>query len=192
MLHAFDDPLPTAPQRVLVAGTSGAGKSTLARDVARTQGLPYTEIDALFHGPNWEPRPTFLEDANAVTAAERWVTEWQYSSARPLLSERADTLLWLDYPRHLVMWRVTRRTVWRWLTRAELWNGNRERSLWGALTDKTGIIRWAWDTHRLTRERVEALLAEGTHLMVVRLRSPHEARLWLERHSNENRPQDPG
>lgn len=180
VLLAYNDPLPATPQRVLIAGTSGAGKSTLAREVATTQGLPYTEIDALFHGPNWEPRPTFLADIDAVSSGEKWVVEWQYDSARPMLTARADTILWLDYPRYLVMWRVTKRTVWRWLTRAELWNGNRERSLWGAFTDKEGIIRWAWDTHHLTAERIETLLKEGCHLAIVRLRSPRETRVWLE------------
>lgn len=174
-----------APQRVLIAGTSGAGKSTLARDVAASQGLLYTEIDALFHGPNWQPRPTFLEDIDAVSSVEKWVVEWQYNSARPMLTARADTMLWLDYPRYLVMWRVTKRTVWRWLTRAELWNGNRERSLWGALTDREGIIRWAWNTHHLTAERIETLLKESTHLVIVRLKSPRETRLWLERNATK-------
>ena len=44
------DPLPARPQRVVVAGVSGVGKSTLALRIADVLGLPYTEIDALFHG----------------------------------------------------------------------------------------------------------------------------------------------
>jgi adenylate kinase family enzyme len=45
------DALPARPQRVIVAGTSGSGKSTLAARIAREAGLPYVEIDGLFHGP---------------------------------------------------------------------------------------------------------------------------------------------
>lgn len=46
------DPLPFPPQRVLVTGTSGSGKSTVARRVAAALGVPYTELDSLFHGPS--------------------------------------------------------------------------------------------------------------------------------------------
>ncbi len=64
---------------------------------------PHKEIDALFHGPNWIPRPEFLDDVRALVQSEAWTTEWQYSAARPILAARADLLLWLDLP----FWRVT-------------------------------------------------------------------------------------
>jgi adenylate kinase family enzyme len=44
------DPLPSRPQRVLVAGTNGAGKTTLAGAVAEALGHPYVELDSLHHG----------------------------------------------------------------------------------------------------------------------------------------------
>jgi adenylate kinase family enzyme len=56
------DPLPRRPSRVLVAGTSGAGKTTLAARIGALLRLPHVEIDALFHGPGWRPRPTFEAD----------------------------------------------------------------------------------------------------------------------------------
>jgi adenylate kinase family enzyme len=56
------DPLPRRPSRVLVAGTSGSGKTTLATRIAGTLTVPHVEIDALFHGPAWTPRPSFLDD----------------------------------------------------------------------------------------------------------------------------------
>lgn len=174
-----DAPLPRAPKRVLVAGTSGAGKTTFAREVARRLALPHTEIDALYHGMDWTPRPEFMADVAALAAGPSWVTEWQYTAARTLLVEHADTLIWLDYPRALIMWRVIRRTMKRALTREELWNGNREQGLWRAFTHPEGIVRWAWDTHHLTRQRVRAVLESDPELTVVRLRSPHEAQCWL-------------
>ena len=175
------DPLPLEPQRVLVTGTSGAGKSTLARTLAVSLHLPYTEMDALFHGPNWTPRPEFLADVTALVQQPAWVTEWQYHQVRSLLADNAQVLVWLDYPRSLIMWRVIKRTVWRWATREELWNGNRERNLWRSFTEREGIVRWAWDTHPKTEERVRALQASGLDLIIVRLRSPRQAEVWLER-----------
>ena len=108
-----DAPLPTAPRRVLVTGASGAGKTTLARALSVRLGLPHTELDALFHGPGWRPRPEFLEEVRRLAAAPTWVTEWQYGPARPLLLARADLVVWLDLPRRVVMTRVVRRTLRR-------------------------------------------------------------------------------
>ncbi|MBX3143418.1 MAG: AAA family ATPase [Trueperaceae bacterium] len=172
------DALPARPRRVLVAGTSGSGKTTLAQQVAKTLDLPYFEIDGLFHGSNWTRRPEFETDVERLTAGEAWVTEWQYGSVRPLLAERADTMIWLDYQRALVMWRVTRRTLQRRFRRQEMWNGNLEPPLHTFFTDKEHIVRWAWDTHTKTRLRVSRLLQDGTHLNVVRLRTPGETDAW--------------
>lgn len=56
------DALPQRPRRVLVAGTSAAGKTTLAAHIGSLLDIPHVEIDALFHGPAWTPRATFVED----------------------------------------------------------------------------------------------------------------------------------
>jgi len=66
-----DDQLPIRPRRVLVAGTSGSGKTTLATTIAATLGLPRTEIDALFHGPAWTPRPTFESEGLSSSPGPR-------------------------------------------------------------------------------------------------------------------------
>lgn len=172
-------PLPHRPQRIIVAGTSGAGKTTLAKRLSALLDLPHTEIDALYHGPDWTPRAEFMADVEAFSAQDRWITEWQYRLARPLLAERADTLVWLDYPRHVVMSRVIRRTVGRSVRRERIFNGNVEGPLWEIFRDKEHIIRWAWDTHAKTARRVEQLLERDTHLVVVRLSSPRQAEQWL-------------
>jgi adenylate kinase family enzyme len=176
-----DDPLPTVPSRVLVAGTSGAGKTTLSSAVARVTGLPHTDIDGLFHGPGWTVRPTFAQEAHALARGERWVTEWQYSAVRPLLLDRCDLLVWLDLPVTVVMSRLVRRTVSRRLRRTELWNGNRESPLWRILVDRDHIVRWGWRTRRRTSEHVHHALARRPELPVVRLRSTREVRRWLDR-----------
>ncbi len=177
MLTAVDD-LPTPPRRVLVAGTSGSGKTTLARRVSATLGLPHVEIDALFHGPDWVPRPTFVNDVAAFTSKPRWVTEWQYHQVRALLADRADLLVWLDLPRATVMRQVVRRTLRRSLRREVLWNGNVEPPLRTIVGNTDHIIRWAWRTHHQTATRVGALLEHRPELPVVHLRSHDEAERW--------------
>ena len=174
------DALPHRPSRVLVAGTSGSGKTTMASLIAEALAIPHVEIDALYHGSNWTPRPSFEEDVRRFVAGPAWVTEWQYSSVRALLADRADLLVWLDLPKGLVMRQVIRRTLTRRLRRERLYNGNVEPPLRKVFTDPEHIVRWAWTTHHKTAPRVLALLDERPRSTVVRLRSREEASGWLE------------
>ena len=164
---------------MLVAGTSGSGKTTLAARVAAVLQLPHVEIDALFHGPAWTPRPSFEADVQRFSSQPAWVTEWQYSSVRAHLAERADLLVWLDLPRTRVMRQVIRRTLVRRLRRQQLWNGNIEPPLWTIFTEPEHVVRWAWNTHHKTATRVAKLLRQRPGLNVVQLRSRDEATHWL-------------
>jgi adenylate kinase family enzyme len=182
-LLSVDDPLPWAPRRVLVAGTSGAGKTTLSTAISEILGLPRVELDALHHGPGWTPRAAFAQEVAVFAAGPRWVTEWQYTDKiGGMLSGRADTVIWLDHPRRLTMWQVTRRTVGRRIRREQLWNGNTEPPLRTVFTDPEHVIRWAWRTHGQPGRRVAGLLAErGEQVAVVRLRGRRQVRRWVGR-----------
>ena len=176
----WSDPLPGRPKRVLVAGAVGAGKTTLVRQVAAGWGLPYVELDALYHGPQWQPRPTFRDDVVALAAEDEWVTEWQYTIARPLLAERADALVFLDLPIWVVTPRVVRRTLRRVLRRTELWNGLREPPLRTILNDPDHIIRWAIRTHREHAPRVRTLAEQRPELPIVWLSTRREIKAWTD------------
>jgi adenylate kinase family enzyme len=178
-LLRFDETLPCRPARVVVAGTSGAGKTTLAARIAEVLGVPHVELDGLFHGPGWTPRPSFLADVEQFSAQPAWVTEWQYGDVRPLLAQRADLMVWLDLARVTVMRQVVTRTVSRRWRGQRLWNGNVEPPLWTALRHDDHVVRWAWTTHAPTRERVLRLQQTRPDLVVVRLQTHRQADAWL-------------
>jgi adenylate kinase family enzyme len=173
-------PLTACPRRILVAGVSGTGKTTLAKRIATITGAPHTEIDALFHGPAWTPRPEFEADVEDMMRQAAWVTEWQYAPVRERLAASADLLVWLDLPFWTVTFpRVVRRTVRRRLKRERLWNENIEGPLWTFFTDRDHIVRWSITTRHNFRSRVP--IAERVHpnLTVVRLRTVAEVETWL-------------
>ena len=177
MLRATD-PLPARPRRIVVAGVSGVGKTTLSARIAEVVGIPHVEIDALFHGRDWTPRPEFLDDVRAFVARDEWVTEWQYGDARPLLTARADLLVWLDLPFMTVpLPRVVARTVRRRLRRQRLWNGNVEPPFHTFFTDPEHIVRWSFSTRNVYRDRVAAVRSD---LPVVRLRRPRDVERWVD------------
>ena len=172
-------PLPRRPERVLVVGVAGSGKTTLAGRIAEVLGVAHVEIDALHHGPGWEPRPKFLDDVRALAARPGWVTEWQYAAARPILLERADLLVWLDLPVAQAMAQVTWRTLKRRTLRTELWNGNVEPPLRTIFHDPEHIVRWAWGSRHKYRGRLPALAETRPDLPIVRLHRHGDADTWL-------------
>ncbi|KQV03636.1 AAA family ATPase [Microbacterium sp. Root1433D1] len=178
-----DDPLPFTPERVLVAGVSGSGKTTLSGRIGALWGLRHIEIDGLFHGANWTPRPEFLDDVRAFAAEDRWVTEWQYTSkgTDAILAPRAQLALWLDYPYRVVRGRLMRRTLARGILRRELWNGNREKGPWNLLNrdPEENILAWQRATLHKWHERFPEMQERFPHLTVVRLRHPRETERWL-------------
>lgn len=141
--------------------------------------ITHVELDALQHGPDWQPRAAFADDVDAFSRQPSWVTEWSYPSVRGLLAGRADLMVWLDLPRSVVMQRVIRRTLRRAWHREELWNGNREPGLYTILTDPEHIIRWSWRTHPNTATQVAAAAERHPELPVVRLRSASATADWL-------------
>ncbi|MFJ4656830.1 AAA family ATPase [Nocardia sp. NPDC088792] len=165
--------------RILVGGISGSGKSTLAAAVSARLAIPYHELDALHHGPGWTKRDSFEDEVHAFAGEPVWICDDQYHRfLGDLLWERADTILWLDLPRHIVITRVVRRSLIRIITRRALWSGNRET--WRQLVcDPTHPVRWAWTQHGVRRNETVTRIADHPHVRVVRLTSPREVRRWL-------------
>ena len=181
------DPLPFQPERVLIAGVTGSGKTTLARRVAELWGLRHVEIDALFHGENWTPRPAFLDDVRAFAAEDRWVTEWQYTSkgTDEILAPRAQLAIWLDYPYRVVRSRLIRRTLGRSILRTEMYNGNVEKPIWKLLATRDpeeNILAWQTTTRGFWAEKMPEVRERFPHLTIVRLTHPHEVERWLRAH----------
>ena len=167
--------------RVSVVGSSGSGKTTLGRVLAARTGAPFVELDAIFHQPGWTQllEDEFRRRVTEVTAGDRWVVDGNYGAVRDIVLGRATAVVWLDYPRPLIMARVIRRSAVRAVTRRELWNGNRERvTSW---VNPEHPIRWSWSTFHRRRVEYTARFAspEHAHLQVVRLSSPRQTRRWL-------------
>jgi adenylate kinase family enzyme len=146
-------------QRISVVGNSGSGKTTLAAAIAAALAVPHLELDAVFHQPGWQPLAPelFRTRVAEFIAQEAWVTDGNYSAVRDLVWQRADTVIWIDLPRRMVMWQLARRTLRRMITREQLWNGNTEswRYLFCLDPDRS-ILVWAWTAHRKYVQRYTA------------------------------------
>ena len=171
--------------RVSVVGNSGSGKTTFGRALAERLGVVALELDGVFHQPGWTELPDaeFRRRVAELTAADGgWVVDGNYSKVRDIVWGSADTVVWLDLPRRVVMRRVIGRTFRRAARRQELWNGNRER--WAnfvSINPENSIIAWAWSQHANYRTRYEEAMADPrwSHLRFERLRSAAEVNAFL-------------
>ncbi len=173
--------------RIVVVGNSGSGKSTIARALGEKLEFPVLELDSIYHQQDWVslPEEEFRVKLADFALNQTWVIDGNYLSMgmKDLVWPVADTLVWLDLPRSVVMPRVIWRTLKRAVTREELWNGNREPiSNFTRLDPELNVMRWSWTRHEHYRHQFEEALAgaETVHLRVFRLRSTAEVKAFLD------------
>lgn len=167
-----------------VVGNSGSGKSTMAERLADALGVAWIELDSIFHQPNWTELPAdeLRLRVERIVAGDGWVVDGNYKAVRDVVWMHADTVVWLDLPRRVVMLRIVWRTLSRVVLRRRLWNGNREplRNL-ATLDPERSIIAWSWVKHAEYRATYAEMATdpEWAHLSFVRLRTRREAARWL-------------
>jgi tRNA A37 threonylcarbamoyladenosine biosynthesis protein TsaE len=171
----------SAFQRIAIIGTTGSGKSTLARQLSSVMNIPCFELDNLYWEPNWTnvSADVFRERVASVVGQERWIVDGNYTAVRDLIWQRADCLIWLNYPLHVNLSRLVRRTFRRFFAGEPCCNGNRESLL--QAFGKDSIFLWALKTHGPRRREYPGLLAQTATLgiSVVVHDSPQQTEAWF-------------
>ena len=150
----------------------------MGRALASSLDAPYVELDAIHHQAGWTELDAdeLRRRVEPIVAGDRWVIDGSYrGKLGNLVLERADTVVWLDLPRHVWLPRLLRRTARRVLLREELWNGNRE-SLRGVFAGRDSLIAFALRNERRRRQRYPRELAR---YRAARLRSQAEVDTFL-------------
>ncbi len=170
-------------KRTVVVGTTGSGKTTFGHHLAKLLDAPFVELDAIYWQPNWTPikDPLFREAVAKRIGAESWVVDGNYGLVRDMIWQRATTIIWLDYPLPLVLWRLLRRTLNRTLTHKRLFNDNRE-AFWGAFFSRRSLFRWALTKHHSRRQRYGDHFANNDfpNAIAIALHKPAHANAFLE------------
>jgi adenylate kinase family enzyme len=172
--------------RISVVGCAGSGKTTLAMAIAEALRLPRLELDSLYHQRDWVALAAdeFRARVSAYCQQPRWVVDGNYSSQGILdiVWRRADTVVWIDPPKHVVLRQVLWRSLRRGIAGTPLWNGNRER-LGNLLRSKPqeNIVLWAATSFERVRATYSARAKDPvwSHLKFLRLRSAREREAFL-------------
>ena len=93
--------------RIHVTGNAGVGKTTLARRIAILVDAPVFCLDEIVWKPGWkksQPEERIPKE-RALCARPAWVID----GVSRLVRERADMIVFLDYPRKVSFWRCAKR-----------------------------------------------------------------------------------
>jgi adenylate kinase family enzyme len=161
-------------QRVLVIGSPGAGKSTLATELANRTGLPLIHLDQQYWRSGWvEPsKAEWLNQVAELIAGDQWIIDGNYGGSLEQRLARADTVIDLQFPAWLCVWRILRRVARSWgRVRPDMAEGCPEQLNLEFLV-YTATFPFA------ARIRTTAKLAKFKGKLV-RLRGPAEVRRYL-------------
>ncbi len=163
-------------RRVIVVGSGGAGKSTLAVRIGARLQLPVIHLDARHWHAGWRSAPpeVWRREVEALVAAPAWVMDGNYAGTLDVRMAACDTVVFLDLPRLICLWRVMVRTLrYRGRTRPDMAPGCPERWDWE-------FLRWVWSFPRRHRPAVlRRLAARPADTRLVHLRSRRAVERWL-------------
>lgn len=138
-------------KRVAISGCGGTGKSPLARRLGKITGLPVYNLDSLYRKPGWIPTPEGEWDIvmTQLVSKKEWIIDGNYSRTMDIRLNRADTIIFLDYPTHISIFRVLKRRIqYHSKTRPDMAND---------CTEKLDLqfLKWIWNFRK--RKRPELL-----------------------------------
>ncbi|MEP7274221.1 MAG: DNA topology modulation protein [Acidobacteriota bacterium] len=137
-------------RKILIIGPGGSGKSTLARRLAERTGLPLIHLDALYWHAGWVPTPDVEWDQTVaeLLREEAWIIDGNYGRTFPMRLAACDTVVFLDLPRLLCVWRVMKRRLqYGSRGRPDVPEGCPERL-------SVEFIWWVWDYRRRRRPKI--------------------------------------
>ena len=163
-------------KRVSIVGSGGAGKSTFAHRLADILHLPVIHLDALYWQPGWieTPQSKWQEIQQQLVQREQWIIDGNYTSTLDMRFAVADTIIFLDFPRLLCLYRAVKRRIrYAGKTRPDMAKDCPER------IDREFLL-WIWNYPKNGRVRVLKKIEqyrEGRQVVI--LHSPQEVQQFL-------------
>jgi adenylate kinase family enzyme len=164
-------------RRILVIGSGGSGKSTFARRLGARLRIEVLHLDKAYWRPGWveTPKDEWRRKVGELACGEAWVIDGNYGGTLDLRLAACDTVIFLDLPRTVCLWRVIkRRLMYRQSSRPDMAEGCRERF-------DLKFLYWVWSYSSSRRPKILALLDEHSRdKRIVRLRSRAEVERFLD------------
>lgn len=138
-------------KRIMIIGSAGAGKSTLARKLEEITKIRAIHMDTLFWKKNWIPvsQEELFQKVEKIIENDSWIMDGNYSKSMFIRFNRADTIIFLDTPLWLCLYRVIkRRIIYANKERPDMTKGCKEKIDWE-------FIKWIIIYHRHKKKKIK-------------------------------------
>lgn len=159
-------------RKIMVMGVSaGAGKSTFARQLGDVLQIGVYHLDTLFWKPGWvqaEDEEFAAGQRKIVHNQEQWIIEGNYTGTYDIRAEAADTVIYLELPIYICLYRVVKRWLkYRGKTRPDLGEGCPDKLDWE-------FIRFICTTYyprkKKMKERLRLFQVQGNEVYFLKRR----------------------
>lgn len=99
-------------KRILIIGLQGSGKSTFANKLGQSLDRKVIHLDKLYYRSGWQAvsKPEWQEILKEVTLQKEWIIDGNYHSSLDARIELADTIVFLNFPKWLCLFRAYKRS----------------------------------------------------------------------------------
>jgi adenylate kinase family enzyme len=102
-----------AMRKVLVIGSGGAGKSVFASRLGALLKIEVLHLDRFYWRSGWSepPKDQWQKTVDELLRRDAWIMDGNYSGTLARRVDACDTVIFLDLPRVLCIWRVLKRAL---------------------------------------------------------------------------------
>lgn len=163
-------------KRVSVIGCPGSGKTSFSREIEVATGLPLIHLDMMYHDQSYSYQTDTSSWRSRVlgeTKKKSWIIDGNYKSTFDIRLPKSDTIIFLDYPTYLSIWRaIKRRIQFRKKVREDMPPTWKEKLDWNFFLF---ILKF---NHNIAPKIRQLLESYGDKDIVI-IRSPRQARAYL-------------
>ncbi|WP_214699923.1 MULTISPECIES: DNA topology modulation protein [unclassified Exiguobacterium] len=162
-------------KRIMIIGSGGAGKSTLARQLGERLQLDVYHLDALMWRPGWvmASREERISIQQQLVKKDEWIIDGNFGNTLDLRLQAADTVILIDLPRIVCIYRVFKRVV--------RYHGTTRPDMGASCEEKLdfAFLKWVWNFPNIQRlQLLQQIEQHPTKLNLIHLKSSRAVRTF--------------
>lgn len=161
----------------MVIGSGGSGKSELSRRIGEILAVDVIHLDRVYWRPNWiePPKHEWKVTVEDLVNRESWIIDGNFGGTMEVRAAAADTIIFLDLPRVLCVWRVVKRRIkYPNRTRPDMGEGCPEKI-------DLEFLQWIWNFPRDSKQRLMDILQRyDKKKSIYVLKSPREVEAFVQ------------
>lgn len=164
---------------MIIGISAGVGKSTFARKLGEALNIDVYHLDAYYWKPDWVEASLeeFSKAQREMVNQRQWIIEGNYRNTFEIRAEHADTIIYLELPLYVCLYRVVKRWIMNiGRTRPDMGEGCKEKLDWD-------FIKFIYTTYyprrRKMNERFQSFQALGSKKEMIKLKSKQEIHSYL-------------